>query len=191
MPHRAVALAVAFAGQPELRAAEVRVAEKVAALALAEREVWEVPDHPESLGAAQRAAVEAVSRAGFTVLTGGPGTGKSTVVAQVLALAERNGVETLLAAPTGRAAKRLEVATGSQAKTIHRLLEIQPMGGQFGRGSDQPLPAGLLVVDETSMLDLLLADALLCALTPEHRVLWVGDGDGGGDLRRFRRPAAI
>ena len=81
---------------------------EVAALALAEREVWEVPDHPESLGAAQRAAVEAVSRAGFTVLPGGPGTGKSTVVAQVLALAERNGVETLLAAPTGRAAKRLE-----------------------------------------------------------------------------------
>jgi exodeoxyribonuclease V alpha subunit len=162
---------------PELRAAEVRVAEKVAALALAERKVWEVPEHPESLGAAQRAAVEAVSRAGFTVLTGGPGTGKSTVVAQVLALAERNGVETLLAAPTGRAAKRLEVATGAQAKTIHRLLEIQPMGGHFARGPDQPLPAGLLVVDETSMLDLMLADALLCALTPEHRVLWVGDSD--------------
>jgi exodeoxyribonuclease V alpha subunit len=162
---------------PEMRAAEQRVAKKIAALALSDRSIWEVPPHPENLGAAQRAAVEAVARAGFTVLTGGPGTGKSTVVAQVLALAERNDVETLLAAPTGRAAKRLEVATGTSAKTIHRLLEIQPMGGHFGRGADDPLPAGLLVVDETSMLDVLLADALLSALTPAHRVLWVGDSD--------------
>lgn len=162
---------------PLVRDAEVRVAGTLAALALAPCEQWRVPPHPEHLGDSQRSAVEMVARCGFTVLTGGPGTGKSTVVAQVLALAAHNDVEVMMAAPTGRAAKRLEQATGVAAKTLHRLLEVQPESGGFGRGESDPLPPGLVVVDETSMLDIQMAAALIDALTPAHRVLWVGDAD--------------
>jgi len=99
------------------------------------------------------------------------------VASAVLALAEHNHTPVLLAAPTGRAAKRLEQATGQSASTIHRLLEIQPDSGQFAFNANQPLPPGLLVVDEASMLDLPLSEALVTALTPEHRLLLVGDAD--------------
>lgn len=162
---------------PMVRDAEIKFATTLGELALAPRDPWSVPEHPEHLGEAQRRAVEAVARTGVTVLTGGPGTGKSTVVAQVLALARENGVETMLAAPTGRAAKRLEQATGTAAKTLHRLLEIQPDAGVFGRSAEDPLPAGLLVVDEVSMVDVQIAAALADALHDAHRILLVGDAD--------------
>jgi exodeoxyribonuclease V alpha subunit len=117
------------------------------------------------------------------VLTGGPGTGKSHTVAAVVSLAERAGCMVALAAPTGRAAKRLEELTGSPASTIHRLLGAQArqrggeleFSGGFARNAEAPLDEGLVVVDEASMLDVELADALLEACADGTHVLFVGD----------------
>jgi exodeoxyribonuclease V alpha subunit len=121
--------------------------------------------------------VRAVAEHGVVVLTGGPGTGKSTVVHHIIELAQAHGSELHLAAPTGRAAKRLEQATGCKASTIHRLLEFQPETGRFTHGLGDPLSPGLVVIDESSMIDIHLAQALLSALTDEHRLLLVGDAD--------------
>src|SRR5258707_8084661 len=93
------------------------------------------------------------------ILTGGPGTGKTHTLRALLALARAKGLRCLLAAPTGRAAKRMEEATGLPAGTLHRLLELRP-GGKAGHGLDNPLPAGLVVVGEGSMLDGLPAHPL-------------------------------
>ncbi len=161
---------------PVLRA-ERTVAETIAALSAEPVAPWSCGRLPEHLSDGQKTAVRAVAEHAFTVLTGGPGTGKSTVVRNVLELAEANGVEVLLCAPTGRAAKRLEAATDHPAQTIHRLLEVDPATGRFRHGPDDPLAPGLLVVDEASMLDIHLARALFGALTCEHRVLLVGDAD--------------
>lgn len=146
------------------------------------------------LSKGQRAAVEAVARSGVTIVTGGPGTGKSTTMAAVIETAAREGVEVTLCAPTGRAARRLSEATGKLASTIHRLLRPTPDGG-FHHDEARPLRPGLVVVDEGSMLDLELADALLGALTREHRLLLVGDVDqlpsvGAGDVLRDMIDAA-
>lgn len=157
--------------------AENDVATGLATLARGEVQPWKVPELPGHLSDGQKAAVEALAEHGVMVLTGGPGTGKSTVVAQILELADANGVEVLLAAPTGRAAKRLEQTTGHSASTLHRLLEFQPETGAFSHGPADPLPPGLLVVDESSMIDVVLAAALLGALTHAHRLLLVGDAD--------------
>ena len=156
---------------------EEEVAASVAEVAARSREPWRLPSLPDHLGAQQIAAVEAVANHGAVVLTGGPGTGKSTVVRNVLELARANGIELHLCAPTGRAAKRLEETTGEVAFTVHRLLEIQPETGQFTYGPGNPLPGGLVVVDESSMLDVGLAAALFGALSPEHRLLIVGDAN--------------
>ncbi len=94
-----------------------------------------------------------------------------------LELAEANAAEVMLAAPTGRAAKRLAQTTGHTASTLHRLLEFQPESGAFAHGPADPLPPGLLVVDESSMIDVHLAQALVGALTDAHRLLLVGDAD--------------
>ncbi|MEX1363444.1 MAG: ATP-dependent RecD-like DNA helicase [Nannocystaceae bacterium] len=176
-------------------AAERDVAEVLAVLARTPREAWSVPPLPEHLGQGQRQAVRAMADAGVVVLTGGPGTGKSTVVREILQLARAQGVDVLLAAPTGRAAKRLEQATGQSASTVHRLLEVQPESGRFVHGPGNPLPTGLLVVDESSMLDIHLAQALLSALVPQHRLLLVGDADqlpsvGPGNVLRDVMAAA-
>ena len=122
------------------------------------------------------------------VLTGGPGTGKTTTVRAMIEVCEKRGLRYALASPTGRAAKRLSEATGRPAKTIHRLLEFSPQEG-FKRNAENPLPIDLLIVDEASMLDLLLANHLLKALTPGTRLLLVGDVDqlpsvGAGDVLR-------
>ena len=176
--------------------AERSIAQTLAELAIAPHDRWAVPDSlPSGLSAGQAEAVVAVARGGVVVLTGGPGTGKSTVVKEILTLAEDNGVDVMLCAPTGRAAKRLEQTTGHAASTIHRLLEVQPESGRFGKGPHDPLEPGLLVVDEASMLDVNLADALLSALTPEHRLLVVGDADqlpsvGPGNVLRDVMEAA-
>jgi len=132
---------------------------------------------------AQTAAVAHALRAGVSVLTGGPGTGKSHTVAAVVSLAERAGCMVALAAPTGRAAKRLEELTGSPASTIHRLLGAQArqrggeleFSGGFARNAEAPLDEGLVVVDEASMLDVELADALLEACADGTHLLFVGD----------------
>lgn len=157
--------------------AEQSVARMLAELATTQRQTWKMVKLPEELSPGQVAAVHAVSKSGLTVLTGGPGTGKSTVTRQVIELAQANGEELLLAAPTGRAAKRLAEATGQKATTIHRLLEIQGNGMGFSYNADNPLPLGMVIIDEASMLDLSLAHALFSALTPEHRLLLVGDID--------------
>lgn len=130
------------------------------------------------LAAQQRQAVQAALTHRLTVLTGGPGTGKTTTVRTILQLCRQNGQRVLLAAPTGRAAKRLAETTGQEAKTIHRLLEFQPGEGMaFKRNQDSPLAADLLIVDEASMLDLALTNHLLKALSPGMHLLLVGDVD--------------
>lgn len=161
----------------DLALAEERVADVLAELALAEKKTWKLLDLPDELSEGQVKAVEAIAHAGVVILTGGPGTGKSTVVANVIQLAQEYGMDLFLAAPTGRAAKRLEQATGEPAKTVHRTLEIQGDTGTFFYNANNPLPPGLVVVDESSMLDIGLAEALLTALTPANRLMLVGDAD--------------
>jgi len=155
---------------------EARVARNILSMTRPARAVWD-SSTTDDLSDGQRAAVAAVARSGVTVLTGGPGTGKSTAVAAVLAMAERAGWEVTLCAPTGRAAKRLTETTGRPASTIHRLLRPVPGTGEFHFDESNSLPASLVIVDEVSMLDLELADALFAAMTTEHRVLLVGDAD--------------
>jgi exodeoxyribonuclease V alpha subunit len=111
------------------------------------------------------------------VMTGGPGVGKTTIVKAILRILSAKGVRLLLCAPTGRAAKRMTEATGFEAKTIHRLLEVDPKGGGFKRGDDNPLDCDLLVVDETSMVDVMLMQALMKAVPEMAALLIVGDID--------------
>lgn len=130
------------------------------------------------LGPEQAAAVRTALTHKVTVLTGGPGTGKTTTVRAVLELTEARQLTALLAAPTGRAAKRLSEATGRPAQTIHRLLEFSPKAGyRFQRNEDNPLDADLVCIDEASMLDLLLTNHLLKAIDPTSHLLLVGDVD--------------
>lgn len=155
---------------------ETSISHSIGKISTAPRAVLDVGDLPEELSDGQRRAVHAVAESRLAIITGGPGTGKSTVVANVLKVAERAGLEIILCAPTGRAAKRLTETTGHEASTVHRLLRWQPPGG-FSHDQQNPLPPGLIVIDEASMLDARLAESLLLALTPQHRVLIVGDAD--------------
>ena len=126
-------------------------------------------------------AMEQAVTQGILLLTGGPGTGKTTVVRAVLELFDQLGIRYLLAAPTGRAAKRLSEVTGRDASTIHRLLEagIDPFSGQmcFARDESNPLKTNAIIVDETSMVDLPLMHSLLQAVRPNTRLIFVGDPD--------------
>jgi exodeoxyribonuclease V alpha subunit len=138
----------------------------------------------------QREAVQtALDPSGkVSVLTGGPGTGKTTTVRAIIALLDRFGKRYALASPTGRAAKRLSEASGRPAKTIHRLLEFAPAEG-FKRNEQNPLDVDALIVDEASMIDLLLMNNLLKAIAPGTHLLLVGDVDqlpsvGAGDVLR-------
>ena len=129
------------------------------------------------LADAQRRAVQAVCENKVTVVTGGPGVGKTTLVKALLAVLSGRGVRIKLAAPTGRAAQRLSESTGQPAVTLHRLLEVGHGGQKFSRNAQQPLECDVLVVDESSMIDLELADALLQAVPSASRVVLVGDAD--------------
>lgn len=129
----------------------------------------------KGLDAQQLIAVENVLEHGLSILTGGPGTGKSRTVAAVVSLVEARGRSVALAAPTGRAAKRLEELTDSPAMTVHRLLGAQGTTGDFARGEGWPLDEDVIVVDEVSMLDTELAAALLEACPDSAHVLLVGD----------------
>jgi exodeoxyribonuclease V alpha subunit len=111
------------------------------------------------------------------VITGGPGVGKTTIVNAILRILSAKDMSLLLCAPTGRAAKRMNEATGLEAKTIHRLLEVDPKGGGFQRDDANPLDCDLLVVDETSMVDVLLMYALVKAIPDNAALLIVGDVD--------------
>lgn len=129
------------------------------------------------LAPGQRAALEAAARQKVLVVTGGPGTGKTTIVRGLLELFASCRLRLALCAPTGRAAKRLSETTGREAKTIHRLLEFDAALGGFRRTAVQPLDVDLLVVDETSMVDVALMNSLLRAVPAHACVVLVGDVD--------------
>ena len=125
----------------------------------------------------QRRAVLTALTGGVTVITGGPGTGKTTIVKLLIRLAKVRKERWLLAAPTGRASRRLAEATGEDAKTIHRLLEYNGRTGQFQRGATQVLEADGVLIDEASMVDIRLMSALLSAVPEGCRFVLVGDAD--------------
>ncbi len=159
---------------------------------------WLASKHGLTLAPEQEAGVRMALTAPVSILTGGPGTGKTHTLRALLLLARAKRLRPLLAAPTGRAAKRMQEATGLDAGTLHRTLELRP-GGKAGRGADNPLDADLVVVDEVSMLDALLANQLAKAVGAGCHLLLVGDPDqlpsvGAGDvladlLRAGRCPA--
>jgi exodeoxyribonuclease V alpha subunit len=130
-----------------------------------------------ALAESQVAAIRLALMSKVLVMTGGPGVGKTTIVNAILRILAAKEVRLLLCGPTGRAAKRMKEATGFEAKTIHRLLEVDPKTGGFKRGDDNPLDCDLLVVDETSMVDVMLMQALMKALPDKAALLLVGDID--------------
>jgi exodeoxyribonuclease V alpha subunit len=148
----------------------------------------------------QRIAVQMAYNSKVSILTGGPGTGKSTSIRALLMVLRKSKIEVALAAPTGRAAKRLTEATGAvgfQAKTLHRLLEYAPHDNTYQRNEENPLPYKFVIVDEVSMVDILLFYHLLKALPPDAHLLLVGDADQlpsvgpGNVLRDLLRSGAI
>jgi len=163
--------------------AENAIAESIARLVATAQPITADTRRLTDLDETQRAAAEHALRSGVSVLTGGPGTGKSHTVAAMVSLAAKARKSVALAAPTGRAAKRLEELTGSPASTIHRLLGAQgrkrgdelEFAGGFARDAETPLDEDVVVVDETSMLDVELAEALLDACADGTHVVFVGD----------------
>jgi len=167
--------------------AELGVARQLAALAKGSHPL-RTADHTAALGWAegkmgitfadsQRTAITEAVTHKLMVVTGGPGTGKTTIVRAILEIVSAKSLRVLLAAPTGRAAKRLAESTGREAKTIHRLLEFDPGVGGFRRGKEYPLDVDVLVVDEVSMVDVVLMNQLLRAVPPFAAIVFVGDVD--------------
>lgn len=130
-----------------------------------------------TLAPSQREAVAAALKSKVMVITGGPGVGKTTIVKAILTILGAKGVRIMLCAPTGRAAKRLAESSGMEAKTIHRLLEIDPATLEFKRNEEKPLDCDLLVADECSMVDAVLANNLIKAIGSKTAVIFVGDVD--------------
>ncbi|MFP6686645.1 MAG: ATP-dependent RecD-like DNA helicase [Polyangiaceae bacterium] len=170
---------------PELHGAEQRIAQRLAQLAAetpaldhASKAISEFEHRTKiELAPAQREAIAQAASSKVLVITGGPGVGKTTIVRAILTLFDLARVSVAMTAPTGRAAKRLSEATGREAKTIHRLLEFDPRTGNFGRNANNSLNVGAVIVDETSMVALELADSLLQALDDHTRLVLVGDVD--------------
>ena len=140
-----------------------------------------------SFSPTQKKAISMAAQQGLLVITGGPGTGKTTIINCILSLLDSESV--LLAAPTGRAAKRMSEACGMEAKTLHRLLEYGGEEGDFARTQDNPLEYDALIIDEMSMVDIFLMRSLLRALVPGTRLIMVGDADqlpsvGAGNVLR-------
>ena len=132
---------------------------------------------PAELGRDQQFALHQVGEGKVLVVTGGPGTGKTTITRQIVRRLEAAGLRVALCSPTGRAARRLSEATGREARTIHRLLEFAPREGGFRRGRDLPIEAEAVIVDESSMIDIHLMNALLRAVPDAARLVLVGDAD--------------
>ncbi len=172
---------------PGLFRAEVGLAEGIARLRRAsapaleldlERALaWFEAREGLALAAAQREAIGRAVESRVLVITGGPGTGKTTLVRGIVAILGRKGRRILLAAPTGRAAKRLAEATGAEARTVHRLLEWTPRSQGFQRNRESSLQADLVLIDEASMLDAPLAHAIVEALADGTQLILVGDVD--------------
>ena len=172
---------------PQLYAAEVDAAAKLATVIRTPARGMALDVHAAihafeavtgvTLAVQQRRAVEAALVDKCVVITGGPGVGKTTIVKAIVHLARLVHRKVALAAPTGRAAKRLGEATVAEALTIHRLLEYQPQSGGFQRNEENPLEADVLVIDEASMVDALLFRAVLAALRPGAQLVLVGDVD--------------
>ena len=170
-----------------LHAAETGVAAAIAALArtparaipidVEKALAWFEEGARITLAAEQREAIRRVIGGKIVVVTGGPGTGKTTLVNGIIRILEKKGLRILLGAPTGRAAKRMTEATGREAKTIHRLLEFSPKTMSFDRDAARPLEADLVIIDEFSMVDVVLAYNLLKATPPGCRLVIVGDVD--------------
>ena len=147
-----------------------------------DREIEELEEENKiELADNQKQAIKESVDNGLLIITGGPGTGKTTTINSIIQLFENQELKTLLAAPTGRAAKRMSEATGKQAKTIHRMLEYgyadETLGMMFGRDDGSPLETDVLIIDEMSMVDIILMNNLLKAIMPGTRVILVGDID--------------
>ncbi len=172
---------------PYLHRAETRIADALLARTASAPDWWPVDvgkatalaaaDAGFALDPEQRDALEMVLRSRVSVITGGPGVGKTTLVNVVLAIFHALDLKVALAAPTGRAAKRLSESTGAPAQTLHRLLETSADGGGFGRNEENPLDHDVVIVDETSMADVPLFDALCRAMPAEAALVLVGDAD--------------
>ena len=176
---------VAVISLPDFHRAEWEIAHRLMNLSQFAQQVMDghVPsqiaaferDNHITFSPTQRAAIQSATESGVLVITGGPGTGKTTLINCILHVA--GGDDVLLAAPTGRAAKRMSEATGREAKTLHRLLEFGGDMEQFQRNVDNPLDCSMIVVDEMSMVDIFLMRSLLRAIRPGTRIILVGDAD--------------